>query len=226
MHCWCAFMDLKLIDDDTRKEVKKRLSEMQSEVRLLFFSSNDNCAYCPQAKQLLEELASLDKKLKLEVYDINEDKEKADEHEIKLVPALVLLGKEKGKIRFFGLHVGYEFASMLADIIDVSTGTPSLPHYIIEKVRAIDFKVHIKVFATPTCPYCPGAVKLAHDFAILNANITADMIEISEYPELADKYEIQGVPKTVINDKVSFVGGQPPELLLSKIMEVRSTTQG
>ena len=95
MHCWCAFMDLKLIDDDTRKEVKKRLSEMQSEVRLLFFSSNDNCAYCPQAKQLLEELASLDKKLKLEVYDINEDKEKADEHEIKLVPALVLLGKEK-----------------------------------------------------------------------------------------------------------------------------------
>jgi len=52
-------------------------------------------------------------------------------------------------------------------------------------------------------------VQLAHQAAILNSNITADSIEANEYPTLANKYAVRGVPKTVINDKIEFVGSLP-----------------
>ena len=39
--------------------------------------------------------------------------------------------------------------------------------------------------------------------------ITGDMVEISEFPHLAVKYDVQGVPKTVINEESGFVGALP-----------------
>ena len=75
------------------------------------------------------------------------------------------------------------------------------------------------VFVTPTCPYCPIAVRASHRFAILNKNIYGDMIEALEFNKLADKYGVFAVPKIVINDKVEFEGAMPDSFLLSKILE-------
>ncbi|MFX0162431.1 MAG: thioredoxin family protein [Candidatus Hodarchaeota archaeon] len=47
----------------------------------------------------------------------------------------------------------------------------------LKKLKEIDKSVHIQVFTLTTCPYCPKAVHMAHKFAMVNKNITADMIE-------------------------------------------------
>lgn len=47
--------------------------------------------------------------------------------------------------------------------------------------------------------------------AILNAHITADVVEVNEFMDMARRYSIRGVPKTVINDSVEFVGNVPEE---------------
>ena len=39
--------------------------------------------------------------------------------------------------------------------------------------------------------------------------ITGDMVEVSEFPHLAKEYDVQGVPKTIINETVHLVGAQP-----------------
>jgi len=52
-------------------------------------------------------------------------------------------------------------------------------------------------------------VQLAHATAIENKNITADMIEITEFPHLAQKYQIHGVPKTIINEDIHVEGAVP-----------------
>jgi len=49
--------------------------------------------------------------------------------------------------------------------------------------------------------------------------IRADMVEAIEFPHLASKYFVQGVPRTVINDKVHQEGAVPEPLLLAKLME-------
>ena len=78
-----------------------------------------------------------------------------------------------------------------------------------EKLATLTRPVYVQVFVTPTCPYCPGVASLAHQAAIESAHVTADVIEISEFPELAAEYHVRGVPKIVINDAIELVGAQP-----------------
>jgi predicted DsbA family dithiol-disulfide isomerase len=47
-----------------------------------------------------------------------------------------------------------------------------------------------------------------------NPLITADMIEAIEFPHLAEKYEVTGVPKTIINEKVEIEGAVPENVFL------------
>ncbi len=52
-----------------------------------------------------------------------------------------------------------------------------------------------------------------------NDNIRADAVEISEFPHLAQKYKVRGVPKTVINEDRFIEGSGPESLFLSKVLE-------
>ncbi|HEY6843808.1 MAG TPA: thioredoxin family protein [Thermoanaerobaculia bacterium] len=63
-------------------------------------------------------------------------------------------------------------------------------------------------------------MRLAHQFAIENDFITADMVEVSEFPQLVEKYQVSGVPKTIINDISAVVGHVPEETLLDAILQV------
>ena len=69
--------------------------------------------------------------------------------------------------------------------------------------------VHIHVFITLTCPYCPMAVQLAHEMAMESTLITSDMVEATEFPHLAHKYDVAAVPKIVINETIEFEGALP-----------------
>lgn len=48
--------------------------------------------------------------------------------------------------------------------------------------------------------------------------VSADMIEASEYPELADRYQVYGVPLTVVNDKYRIEGGMPEPYFVAQIL--------
>jgi predicted DsbA family dithiol-disulfide isomerase len=45
--------------------------------------------------------------------------------------------------------------------------------------------------------------------AIANSHVIADVVEVSEFPDMAQRYGVRGVPQTVINDAVQFVGNVP-----------------
>ena len=47
--------------------------------------------------------------------------------------------------------------------------------------------------------------------------ITADVIEVSEFPEMIQRYQISGVPKIVVNESIEFVGAQPAEVFLDAV---------
>ncbi|MFQ5811890.1 MAG: thioredoxin family protein [Anaerolineae bacterium] len=63
------------------------------------------------------------------------------------------------------------------------------------------------------------AVQLAHRMAIESDMVRADMVEASEFPHLVHKYNVFGVPKTVVNEEVSFEGAQPEPLFLQQVMK-------
>lgn len=62
-------------------------------------------------------------------------------------------------------------------------------------------------------------MRLAHRFAMENDLIAADCIESTEFPELAEKYRVFAVPKTVINESAFIEGSMPEEFFLDSILK-------
>ena len=86
-----------------------------------------------------------------------------------------------------------------------------------EYLKSLSDDVHLQVFVTPTCPYCPPMVMLAHQMAFENSFVRGDMVEATEFPHLGQKYNVRGVPRTIINETESVEGRVPEEMLVSQI---------
>lgn len=212
---------MAFIDATTKQEILERFKELENSVRLINFTQEIECEYCRETRQLLEELAGLSDKISLEVYNFVTDKEKADQFGVDKIPATVVMGQEKDYgIRFYGIPAGYEFSALLETVIAVSRGQSSLKEETRQALKQIQTPIHLQVFVTPTCPYCPRAVFLANQLAIESDFIKADMVEVTEFPHLAQKYRVMGVPKTVANDQDVVEGAVPEEVLLERLQQV------
>lgn len=200
---------MSLLTNKDRIEVKRRLTGLPNPVKLVMFTQEFECEYCKVVREIAEDLASLSDRIVLEVKDFEKDAELAKSMGIDKVPALAVVGERDYGIRFYGVPAGYEFVTLLEDIVNVAARDPKLPPNVLAEVAKIDKPVHLQVMVTPTCPFCPRAVLTAHRLAMASPNIRADMVEVSEYPHIAVKYEVGGVPDTVINETRRVVGAQP-----------------
>jgi len=147
------------------------------------------------------------------------DKQKAEEYRIDKIPAVVVAGDLDYGIRFFGIPSRYDFVSLLEAITVESNRDAMFSPETAEILKPLDRPVHIQVFVTPMCPYCPVAVKTAHRFAIAKEHIRADMIESVEFPHLAARYGVMSVPKTVMNETFSIGGALPEKQFAEQVMK-------
>lgn len=214
-----------LMDEKTRTEVKLILENLQAPVRLVFFSDKSACPTCGRQEELLRELCALSDKLKLETHDLVLAGDTALNYRIDKAPATAVIGARDYGIRFYGLTAGQEFTSLLEAILLVSGGRSGLEPELAELVKKIDKPVHLEVMVTLDCPYCPEMVRLAHEFAFVNEHIRADMVEAAEFPDLVKKYQVTGVPRTMINGAHSFVGAMPAAAAYLEIIKVVAPEQ-
>ena len=216
---------MSLLNDEVREETRKFLGDLADPVELVMFTREDECQFCNETRELMEEIAALSDLVTAEVFDIEKDKEKADELGIDKVPAVAVIGAEDYGVRFFGIPSGYEFTSILHSIKAVAAGETELSEESLQALSELTQPVHLQVFVTPTCPYCPPAVLLGHYMAIASPMVRSDMVEASEFPELAVKYDVMGVPRTVINETVHIEGSAPEPMVLEKLQEALASTE-
>lgn len=209
------------LDDQIKTELKKQLSVLTKNVKMIFFTQELECQYCSETKAILTELSEVSDKLTLEVKNFVVDKTDAEKFGVDKIPATVLLDEsDKGYgIIFYGIPSGYEFASLLEDIKMLGTGKTGFSEEFESQVKNINDEVHMQVFVTPTCPHCPQAVVTAHKFAYLNDKIKSDMVEATEFPHLSQKYNVRGVPRTVINENTFIEGAAPEQMVFDKMKE-------
>jgi glutaredoxin-like protein len=209
------------LDDKLKGELKNQLSVLTKKVKLLFFTQELECQYCRETKQILTELSEVSDNLVLEIKNFVNDKSDTEKYGVDKIPATVLLDendKDYG-IKFYGIPSGYEFASLLEDIKMLGTGNSGLTPELESEIKNIDADIHMQVFVTPTCPYCPQAVVTAHRFSYVNQRIKSDMVEATEFPHLSQKYNVRGVPRTVINENNFIEGAAPEQMVIDKVKE-------
>jgi len=215
-----SMLPMSLISGRDRELLRGLFKQrLLSDVRLVVFTQKTECQFCKETRGIIEEVASTSDRINVEVYDLVRDEAKAQEYGVDKIPAVVVVGRRRYGIRFYGVPSGYEFMPFIEAIIDVSRGSTGLSPETKERLKAVDKPAHVQVFTTPNCPYCTKAVRLAHQFAVENENVKADMIESIEFPQLVYKYRVMGVPKVVINETVEFTGAYPEDLFLTHLLQ-------
>lgn len=216
----------KVLDPQITEQIQQVFDEIEHPVQVLLFTSNDTCDYCSETKQLLEEVIALNQKIELSVHNIDQEPEMASRYSVTNVPGIVIAAKHEQQVKNLGIHFsgipsGHEFSTLINDILMVSRRDSGLDAKTREYLKNLDKPLHLQVFVTPTCPYCPRAVLLAHQMAMENPKmILAEGVEATEFPELANRFNVRGVPQTVINAGAGMVVGAVPEQnLLAQIRQ-------
>ncbi len=209
---------MALLQEKDRAYIKELFAKLENDVKLVYFTQEIECQYCSETHQIMEELSELSDRVKLEVYNFVTDKEAAEKYHIDKIPATVIEGQKDYGIRYYGIPSGYEFSSVLEDIMDVAKGDSGLSEESKNLLAEITTPLRLQVFVTPTCPYCPKAVRLAHKIAIENEFVTADMVEATEFPHLSMRYNVRGVPRTMIGEDYPIEGALPENAFIQKIV--------
>lgn len=217
---------MSLLKDHDKAVLRTKFnSELKGEVRLIFFTQDLECLYCRETRQILNEVVDLSAKITYQEYNFVIDPDKVAEFDIPMIPATVVMGQKDYGIRLFGIPSGYEFTSLIEAVLLVSTGESGLSATNRAMLADVEDSLKISVFVTPTCPYCPGAVQMGFRMAIESDWITAAMIEATEFPHLAQRFNVSGVPKTVINDgAVDFVGALPEHMFIPQALHALNRT--
>ncbi|MEO8458586.1 MAG: thioredoxin family protein [Chloroflexota bacterium] len=177
-----------------------------------------------EARAMMFELAGLSDYISLRVHYFEDNTPEREKYGVERVPATVMRGRIANHVTFYGLPGGTEFPMFLESIIDLSRAEVLLSEETVQQLESITEDISLKVFVTPTCPYCPAMMRATYQMAMVNPHIRAETIEVNEFPELAEKYQVQAVPLTVINDEVAIPGMVHEKDLTKELMKVAKTT--
>lgn len=203
---------MALLSEQDRQVVARHLAAITSPVRILFFTQTIGAPDTVLiARQVLDEVVSLSDRISLEEVNVVLERERAEAFGIQGIPAVALLkGDEDTRIRFLGTPSGYEFMSLIEALILAGTGESGLTAESKALIAAhVNAPMDILVFVTPTCPHCPRAVTLAHRMAMESPLIRATCVEATEFLDLSQRYQVTGVPKTVVNGTIEMLGALP-----------------
>jgi glutaredoxin-like protein len=195
-----------LLSSEDQSHIRRLFETMTNPVKVVLFVDANDCTYCEDTGRIVAEVAALSSKIVVEQHDLAGEPELAALYGVDKAPAIAIVqesldgqGARDFGLRFYGIPSGYEFVTLLEAIVLVSTGEVDLSPTTKAWLSTLTKPVHVQVFVTPTCPYCPQMVQLAHKLAVASPLVRADGVEATEFPELSDKYGVYGVPRTVIS---------------------------
>ncbi|MDR7440402.1 MAG: thioredoxin family protein [Armatimonadota bacterium] len=219
---------MTLLKPADREALRRRFQqELMGDVTLTLFTTSRaglalpgaDCQTCEATQQLLEEVAALDPRIQLRIRSIVTDAEEARAAGVEGVPAILIGEDGQARARYYGIPAGLEFGVLVEGIVAASRKDSGLKPQTRQALARLPRDVHIRVFVTPTCPYCPRVARLAHAMAQESEKVRADVVEAMEFPEMADRYAVVGVPKVILNEAYSFEGARPEEVFLQYVLE-------
>ena len=206
----------------------KFAQELLGPVKIDFFTQKElgivvpgrePCASCKPTQDMLREVAALSDLLSLRLHVFEDERDEAATFGVERVPGIVLRGRNAAYFKFYGMPGGTEFPSFLDTIVDVSRGHVLFSEESVKSLRKLKQDIRVRVFITPTCPYSPGMARAAFQLTLINPHVKAEVIEVTEFPELAQRYDVTAVPMTIIEDRIAVPGAVPEKALVEQVLK-------
>ena len=143
---------MALLSAQDEKVLTEHLSTLEKPVTVLLFTQTIGGSESgPLAKQVLDEVARLNDKIRVEEKNFILDLDDRGKYGIDQSPALVFLADgEDTRMRMFGAPTGYEFVSLVEAILIAGTGRVELEDSTRALIAGADKPTKIQVFSTPT----------------------------------------------------------------------------
>lgn len=148
---------MAFLDESIQGQLRGVFESLNRPVKLVMFTqANDGanslvCQMCSETQELIEEVAQLSEKISVEVHDFVAEEALAQQYKIDKIPAIAVLDGDKDYgIRLYGMPSGYEFSSLINDIVLVSTNKHDLTQETMDAIGKLKKPVHIQVYVTPT----------------------------------------------------------------------------
>ncbi len=207
-----------LIDENLRENLKKILDRLTETITVKAVVDMDS----EKGKEMagfLAVITSLSSRLEFEAYGPEEDG--AAELGREYLPAAGLYkGGRYSGIAFHGVPGGQEINSFVLAICNLAGAGKDISRWTKRKIEKLDVKVNIKICVSLACHHCPKAVAACQQMAVLNEGIEAEMIDANLFPSLVEKYKIERVPLTILNDRETVPGVKTVEEMVDIVKKV------
>ncbi len=204
-------------------QLRQTFEQLPNDIPLyLFVASTQDDAFAQACRQIVRAFRELTPKITIKEYSL--DHELAAKWEVVSSPTL-LLDPEHFNIRWLGAPMGEEGRSFLEAMILLGTGKSGMSDQSQTVIQRIDTPRHVKVFTSPTCPYCPQQVVNALRAAIERPDlISLEVVDIQNRPDLADRYGAHSVPQAFANDVLIGQGAQQEEVFMTSLQKLQPQT--
>ena len=208
---------------ELQAQLRPRFKDLPHDVTLILLTrSGKNDLFTEATRFLIRVIREVAPRITLREYDL--DHEVAKSWEADRAPTL-LFDPDRYRIRWLGAPIGEEARTFIEALLMMGRRQTNLSEQSLKVLKGIDSPRHIKLFVSPSCPYCPQQGVNALKAAIEKPDmVSLEIIDIQANPDLADQYAAQSVPQAFANETLIAQGAQPEELFLLSLEKLEPQT--
>lgn len=205
------------------KQLRQTFASFPKEIPLVLFAHRGKeDVFADACRQVVRAFRGLTDKITLKEYSL--DHELAAKYKVTSSPTL-LIDPNHYNIRWLGAPMGEEGRSFLEAMLLIGSGKSDMSDQSLKVIERLDGPRQVKIFVSPTCPYCPQEVVNGLKAAIERPElISLEIIDIQCRPDLAEQYGAQSVPQAFANDVLIGQGAQQEEVFLSSLVKLAPQT--
>ncbi|HTY22626.1 MAG TPA: thioredoxin family protein [Desulfomonilaceae bacterium] len=215
-----------MVDETSLKIIQFSAAQLAKPVRLIVFTKDSGCLVCQNTAELARAIKAHMGRIALETYDLVMDRDKTEQYGIQRVPALVVQGEDDQTVTFYGSLKNICLDILLHTIHAVSAAQVWLPGDIRQSLRRLTDKVKIRVFVRNDCLQCKAVAEIAIGLALESTRVDTSLITIEDFPELAKKYNITVLPKTIFGEGLQVEGYLSESDFLVKVFQAEGAKSG
>ena len=207
-----------LLNDGLRTQLKGILARLDKSVTLVSVVDESNSKSI-ELRDLVLDIAELGEKVSAEIYTKGENIEVENKINADKYPIVALLNSEKSYsgVKFHGVPGGHELNSFILAIYNLGSEGQQISEETLNNIKKIDKGINIKVCVSLACHLCPDVVVSSQRIAIENKNVEAEMIDISNFKDIKDKFKVMSVPAIIVNDEQIYFGAKKIDEIINII---------
>ncbi len=206
------------------EQLKQFFENMPSDIHLILFAEPDGneAPFVEAIRQVVRAFRQVTKRITFKEFRLTHAE--AKRYEVTQSPTL-LISPDRYRIRWMGAPVGEEAKTFLQMLYLVGSGESRLSEQSRKVLLKMEGERRVRVFVSPSCPYCPQQAVNALKAAVeLPEQVAVEIVDIQCRPDLAQQYEAFSVPQTYANEVLIGKGAQPEEVFALSLARLEPQT--